>query len=250
MTDGEAEGHETKNPLARQLPSTEPDDCSSSFFQRGGEIDIKHNRLPHWQQGDVWCFVTWRLGDSLPAALLRQWRQEKDAWLKCNPRPWDVATEREYYGIFMERIDGWLDKGMGSCLLRDSSNAEIVAGALRHFDGERCDVASFVVMPNHVHVLFRPLGEHKLRAILQSWKGFTAREINKRMNRKGALWQEDYWDRLVRSNHHFEYYFGYIKENPNKAGLKPGEFIYFEKDNCERAYGVGAFQLPIFEVCT
>jgi REP element-mobilizing transposase RayT len=131
----------------------------------------------------------------------------------------------------MERIDGWLDKGMGTCLLRESANAAIVAGALRHFEGERCELASFVVMPNHVHVLFRPLGENTLRALLQSWKGFTAREMNKRLGQKGALWQEDYWDRLVRSYDHFEHYFGYIKENPAKAGLRMGEFIYFEKDN-------------------
>jgi REP element-mobilizing transposase RayT len=174
--------------------------------------------------------VTSRLGDSLPQELLRQWRSEKDAWMKQHPRRWDERTEREYYALFMERIDHWLDKGMGSCVLRDAANAAIVAGALHHFDGERHTLASFVVMPNHVHVLFRPKGNHKLRGILQSWKGFTTREINKRLGRRGALWQEDYWDRLVRSYAHFEYYFGYIKENPARAGLKPGEFIYFEKE--------------------
>ena len=44
---------------------------------------------------------------------------------------------------------------------------------LRRFDGERYEIASFVVMPNHVHVLFRPLGEHALPEILKSWKGFS-----------------------------------------------------------------------------
>lgn len=209
---------------------TEDEAIGYAFFQRGAELDTARNRLPHWQQGDVWCYVTWRLGDSLPQELLRQWQAEKDAWMKRNPRPWDERTEREYYALFMERIDHWLDKGMGSCVLRESDNAAIVAGALHHFDGDRYTLASFVVMPNHVHVLFRPRGKNKLRGILQSWKGFTSREINKRLGRRGALWQEDYWDRLVRSYAHFEYYFGYIKENPKKAGLKPGEYIYYEKE--------------------
>jgi len=39
------------------------------------------------------------------------------------------------------------------CLLRDPENAKIVEDALRHFDGERCELASFVVMPNHVHAI-------------------------------------------------------------------------------------------------
>ena len=203
---------------------------SPSFFQPGGEIVVGRNRLPHWQQGEVWCYVTWRLGDSLPAGLLRQWQEEKDTWLKEHPRPWDEATEWEYCALFLERVDHWLDQGMGSCVLRESGNAAIVSGALKHFDGKRYDLSSFVVMPNHVHALFHPLGDHEIDAILKSWKGFTAREINKRVGRKGSLWQEDYWDRLVRSERHFDFYFGYIAENPMKAGLRSGEYIYFEKE--------------------
>lgn len=47
-------------------------------------------------------------------------------------------------------------------MLEDPANAKIVADALRHFDGERYELASFVVMPNHVHVLFRPAGKNVL----------------------------------------------------------------------------------------
>lgn len=69
------------------------------------------------------------------------------------------------------------------------ANARIVADALHHFNGERYEIVLFVVMPNHVHVLFRPLAKNTLSAILKSWKGFTAREINKRIGKTGALWQ-------------------------------------------------------------
>jgi hypothetical protein len=37
-----------------------------TFLDPDREIDMKLHRLPHWQQNDVWVFVTWRLGDSLP----------------------------------------------------------------------------------------------------------------------------------------------------------------------------------------
>jgi type I restriction enzyme R subunit len=83
-------------------------------------------------------------------------------------------------------------------------------------------------MPNHVHVIFCPLGESRLSDVLQSWKGFTAREINKRLGIQGALWQEDYWDRLIRSEHHFQKCREYIRTNPVKANLRAGEFVLFE----------------------
>ena len=128
-------------------------------------------------------------------------------------------------------MDEWLDQGVGSCLLRESANAMIVAAAVRHFDGDRYNLSCFVVMPNHVHVLFRPMGSHRIEAILKSWKGFTARKINERMDRRGALWQEEFWDRLVRSEWHFERYRTYIRQNPVKAKLRAKEFLWFEKES-------------------
>jgi type I restriction enzyme R subunit len=128
-----------------------------SFFNPHGEIDVTKNHLPHWQQGEAWVFVTWRLGDSLPKAKLDQWRNERDSWMTHHPEPWDKKTEAEYHERFSHQIDEWLDQGSGSCLLKDPANASVVAHALRHFDGQRYELASFVVMPNHVHALFQTL---------------------------------------------------------------------------------------------
>jgi type I restriction enzyme R subunit len=193
-----------------------------SFFNPHGEIDVTKNHLPHWQQGKAWVFVTWRLGDSLPKAKLDQWKNERDSWMAHHPEPWDKKTEAEYHERFSHQIDEWLDQGSGSCLLKDPANASIVAHALRHFDGDRYELASFVVMPNHVHVLFRPLEGHALPEIVKSWKGFTSREINKRAGKTGALWQDEYWDRLIRNEQHFFKVAEYIRENPVKAKLEGG----------------------------
>ena len=145
---------------------------SGPFFNSYAETLVTKNHLPHWQQGHVWCFVTWRLADSLPKAKLDQWNTERSDWLKQHPEPWDEEAETAYHEKFSRQIDEWLDQGGGSCVLRDLANASIVAEAMRHFDGERYEIASFVVMPNHVHVLFRPLGGHVLADIVKSWKGF------------------------------------------------------------------------------
>ncbi len=161
-----------------------------SFFNPHEEVAVTQNRLPHWQQGESWVFVTWRQGDSLPKAKLDQWKAERDAWMKHHPEPWEEETEAEYHDRFSRQIDEWLDQGSGSCVLKDPANARIVADALRHFDGNRYELASFVIMPNHVHLLFRPLGGHTLPEIMKSWKGFTAREINRRIGKTGTLWQD------------------------------------------------------------
>ena len=223
-----------------------PPSVSSSFYNPYGKIDATQNRLPHWQQGETWVFVTWRLGDSLPKTKLDQWNKEQEIWRKHHPEPWDDKTKEEYHERFSRQIDNWLDQGSGSCVLKEPPNAKIVADALRHFDGDRYELASFVVMPNHVHVLFRPLGRHTLVQIIQSWKGFTAREINKRMGKTGALWQDEYWDRLIRSEGHFFKVAEYIRENPVNARLKDSEFILMERGGSGSGlfYGNGGLESP------
>jgi hypothetical protein len=43
------------------------------FFDPRGDIDKTAHKLPHWQQGEVAIFVTFRLADSLPRELLDDW---------------------------------------------------------------------------------------------------------------------------------------------------------------------------------
>jgi len=199
------------------------------FFSAYAETDAHRRHLPHWQQGEAWCFVTWRLADSLPEEKLGLWRAEREAWLRRNPEPWDEATEADYHERFSHRIDEWLDQGCGTCLLREAANAQVVAAALRHFDGARYVMGAFAVMPNHVHVLFRPLGGHLLADVIRSWKGFSAREINHRLSRNGTVWQDEYWDRLVRSERHLLTCAAYIRNNPAAAKLHPNEYLWESK---------------------
>ena len=48
------------------------------------------------------------------------------------------------------------------------------------FNGQRYVLGEYVVMPNHVHALVRPLANHDLDRILHSWKSFSANQISKR----------------------------------------------------------------------
>jgi leucyl-tRNA synthetase len=71
-----------------------------------------------------------------------------------------------------------------------------------------------------VHVLFRLHEGQDLAKTLHSWKSFTAHEINKALNQSGPVWQEEYFDRLVRDGSHFAKLVSYIANNPSKAGLR------------------------------
>jgi len=215
------------------VPPTTPGEATdpppvSPYLSPQNEIR-KHqsSHLPHWEQEAKLYFVTWRLGDSLPMEKLQQWGQQRDVWITQNPKPWDQATEQEYHQRFSKTLDHWLDAGSGECVLQDPAIAQIVADALLHFDGDRYLMDSFVVMPNHVHALFRLAPGLLLEDVIQSWKSFSAKKINQALGREGVLWQRDYWDRIVRDGDHRANIRNYIAKNPVRAKLRDGKFILF-----------------------
>lgn len=208
------------------------------FIRPGTEAEKSMRHLPHWQVDGVFCFLTWRLADSLPVGKLNEWRTEREAWLVEHPKPWDKVTTTRYRELFPQRIEAWLDAGHGSCWLRKPACSAVVAGALQFFDGQRYDLAAFVVMPNHVHVLFQLRDGMKLEKVAQSWKGFSAREINKLLGRTGTLWQQESWDTLLRGMAHLERCLSYIRQNPSTAKLKAGEYALYEAPGFRESIGL------------
>ncbi len=83
-------------------------------------------------------------------------------------------------------------------------------------------------MPNHVHVLVSPGENVSLNRIVAGWKRYSATRINARRGASGALWQKDYFDRLIRDWDHFMNVSRYVRRNPLKAKLPEGSFMVFE----------------------
>jgi REP element-mobilizing transposase RayT len=194
--------------------------------------------LPHWFQEGRTYFVTFRLADSMPREKREQIEAQRDAWMHSKGiRSLDEIENltdddrKEYHRIFTAKIHELLDAGYGSCVLRDPENAQIVASALMFFDGQRCEMLSFVVMPNHVHVLTCPIEPHTLSQLLHSWKRHTSREINKRMGTGGTLWLDENFDHIVRSHEQLDHFRNYIHDNPKKARLPEGTFIHYDKES-------------------
>ena len=164
--------------------------------------------LPHFDPGSTTQFITSRLYDSLPQKILERFRAELEAKIVE-----DIDRE------VMILIEKFLDSGYGKCFLKERAVAEIVKNSLQKFDGERYKLIAWVIMPNHVHLLLKPLNGWELYKILQSFKSFTAQESNKLLNRNGKFWMREYFDRRIRDCEHFEKTLRYIENNPVKAGF-------------------------------
>ncbi|MBM3887562.1 MAG: valine--tRNA ligase [Verrucomicrobia bacterium] len=223
---GQASGLPTSVERASGSLSNEdrkPEACATEHF-RGldpfAEVDVSRRRLPHWRQAGATYFVTFRLADSIPEGRLAELEAERQRWLANHSEPLSEADHREYYQLFNDRVEQWLDEGHGSCVLSDVRAAKIVAGALRHFDGQRYMLGAWVVMPNHVHVLVTPREGQELGDILHSWKSFSAHEINKLTGRAGQLWQHESHDHIVRDAQALARIQAYIEQNPQMARVK------------------------------
>ena len=110
---------------------------------------------------------------------------------------------------------------MGSCPLKQAELAAFLTSAMHHFNDDRYELDCYVVMPNHAHVIVRPLmpAGDTLEAILGSWKKYSSRRINRAWQQTGDLWQDESYDRLLRDEEHLWRAIQYVGANPDKARL-------------------------------
>ena len=144
--------------------------------------------------------------------------------MRLHPPPWRPGEEREYKERFTNRMQEWLDAGMGACQMRRCDVRAEVELCLLHFDGKRYDIDAFVLMPNHVHLLIKPAPRHDLATFLQAIKGVSANRSNQLLGRKSRFWIYESYDHIVRDATELTAFPNYIAANPVKAGLNADEY--------------------------
>ena len=90
-------------------------------------------------------------------------------------------------------------------------------------NGMRILLYAMVVMPDHVHLLFSAREDgggkpYSIAEIMNGIRGSAAHSVNRLLNRKGALWEEEFFDHIPRFGE-FDATVEYIYQNPVKAGL-------------------------------
>ena len=121
----------------------------------------------------------------------------------------------------------------------NSAERAVVLDTCRYWHGKKMTVHAGVIMPDHAHLLITPHevspGEWiALGEILQSIKGYSARQINKTRGTRGSLWLDESWDRIVRNEKEFKERWEYIEENPAKADLGEGyQFLWLNHRSWE-----------------
>ena len=207
-----------KNPSER----TPPDRLVSGFHWR--------NVLPHLKREGAAYFVAFRLVGTLPREVLLQFKAEREAILRqalAAKRPLTWHEQEELFRWYSSRVDAYLDAGHGDCWLRKHGIAYLVADAAKFFSGARYELRAWVVMPNHVHAVLRPLPGWTLSQILKNWKGYTAREANKLLRRTGKpFWQTESFDHVIRDDEDMHRCCYYTTMNPVNARLcvRPGDW--------------------------
>jgi REP element-mobilizing transposase RayT len=164
-------------------------------------MNPQRRRLPHVYPEGTPLFLTFHLHGSVPAALL--------------PPPVPLASGQAFV---------WLDRRLdttqsGPMYLRQPDIARIVVDSIhKGVDSGHYELAAYVVMANHVHLLIRPAVAPD--RLLKSLKGATARYANRLLGRTGEpFWQKESYDHWVRNQSEFEKIRAYIESNPVKAGL-------------------------------
>jgi len=196
-------------------PTPAPSPLLAGFHSR--------DHLPHLKREGGSYFVTFRLAGTLPPAVLLQFKQEREQILAqafAARRPLTWHEQEELLRWYSDRVDKYLDAGHGDCWLKEPVIADEVANALRFHEKVRFDLLAWVVMPNHVHAVVRPRPGWTLSKILQGWKGFTAHEANRLLQRTGReFWQRESFDHLIRDDDDLHRCCQYTTANPVAAGL-------------------------------
>jgi len=167
-----------------------------------------YKKLPHIDMLNHYQFVTFRTQDSLDEYLQK---------IETLDMP---NTKKQIH------IDNYLDTSHKGRYF-EGEVLEYMRSFLLSLDTVVYELVSFVIMPNHIHILF--CQKKELSYILQKLKGTSSIKINKILNKRGKFWASGYYDKAIRDEKHFEIVYDYIQNNPLKSGVDEVDVRYYSR---------------------
>ncbi len=114
---------------------------------------------------------------------------------------------------------------LGSGTLTDQEQ-QLVLGHIKSGHPKFYRLTALCVMPDHVHVILSPNNGRKISDIMKGIKGVSSRDINRLRGVRGALWQGESWDRILRDEGEFQEKLKYMLMNPVEEGLTDDPWTY------------------------
>jgi putative transposase len=84
---------------------------------------------------------------------------------------------------------------------------------------DRMKLFAFCIMPDHFHLTLCLMPGEDISQLMSDSNKFTARELNKLLQRQGTFWQEGFRDHRCRDEGELHDLSLYIEHNPVRAGL-------------------------------
>ena len=109
----------------------------------------------------------------------------------------------------------------------DDADRAFYLGLLQeHVPLANCLLHAYVLMTNHVHLLFTPQDEMAAARLMKPVAQRHAQRMNKRWGRSGPLWEGRFKSSIVDSSSYVLNCQRYIEENPVRAGMvaHPAEY--------------------------
>jgi valyl-tRNA synthetase len=142
----------------------------------------------------------------------------RDPYPPGQPSPNFIRTIRNLPHIEMPGATYFVTWRLRDGTLSNEERSRVLDAAT-HWNGTTADVYMACVMPDHVHAIVRPLGDHSLGDWVASVKKHTSRAINESRGSTGPLWQDERFDHIVRDGAWLASFVHYIAQNPVKEGL-------------------------------
>ncbi len=183
--------------------------------------------LPHIQPENAIIFITYRLAFDLPKEVLSNLLEIRKLYdskiVKVNKLE-KSKLKKICNKYLFEYEDNYLDKSINSPLwLQKYKIAQIVLNSLRFNEKNLYNLHFALIMPNHVHMLIKPLTNSSkpisIAKIMKDYKSFTANESNKILQRNGQFWHHKNYDLYIRDDEDFFRIKNYVLNNPVKARL-------------------------------
>jgi len=127
-------------------------------------------------------------------------------------------------------------------LFRNESWAKLLTTVLHHYRETGYTLHSYVIMPEHLHLLITPV--ESVEKSVQLIKGGFSFRLKRELSWAHDVWQPGFTDHRIRDEEGWDHHLKYIQLNPVKANLVEDSALYPYMDFPNKDFPRGLKPIP------